>query len=403
MNNSLNVVALSMLTDRSSDLRRLQDEKEINEILDVIFASSSSSSSEESDFEQDIEKNSFEITIADMSDEEFKRQFKIERKTAEKIISRFSQSKFLPNQINGGRNRIGDRKSVFMYVWYVISTVSYRELSGLFGVSASVAWCTVRSVTEFLISISHEFVNWPRGKAALESMEKFQNIQNIPGVIGAIDVIYIPIRAPKLHKGDYLNHKNKYSIALQAVVDADKKFIDITCGEPGCLRGQGVLEKSNLDKRAKEHYDELFPNSSFVIGDSAYSSTNWLVPPFKNNELLSVSHKKFNEKHSQTRIVVENAFELLKTRFQRLSKFTEQTNLPVITNIVASTCVLHNICLSMNDFWEPTEVNCSKENDESDEDCEEEQEEFEEQENELKNSINRRDQLFKYLKKEKII
>lgn len=55
-------------------------------------------------------------------------------------------------------------------------------------------------------------------------------------------------------------------------------------------------------------------------------------------------------------MVVENAFGLLKGRFRRLLKFTEQTDLKSVTNIVASTCVLHNICITMDDLCEDNEA-----------------------------------------------
>ncbi|XP_017469846.1 PREDICTED: uncharacterized protein LOC108361668 [Rhagoletis zephyria] len=94
----------------------------------------------------------------------------------------------------------------------------------------------------------------------------------------------------------------------------------------------------------------MFPNSYFIIGDSAYPSTKWLVSPFKDYGILNESQRKFNEIHSSTRMVVENAFGLLKGRFRRLLRFTEQTDLKVITNIVVSACVLHNICISFDDL-----------------------------------------------------
>ena len=52
--------------------------------------------------------------------------------------------------------------------------------------------------------------------------------------------------------------------------------------------------------------------------------------------------------HSATRVVVENAFGLLKSRFRRL-RFFESPSIPFITNCVGVACVLHNICLLKDD------------------------------------------------------
>lgn len=60
------------------------------------------------------------------------------------------------------------------------------------------------------------------------------------------------------------------------------QFIDIYCGEPGSLHDALVLRRSELFKYICEHEGELFMGKTFLIGDSAYPSKSWLVPPFKD-------------------------------------------------------------------------------------------------------------------------
>ena len=57
----------------------------------------------------------------------------------------------------------------------------------------------------------------------------------------------------------------------------------------------------------------------------------------------------------KTRITIEHAFGLLKTRFRRLLSGLETRNLELISHSVAACCVLHNICLAQNDFIEENE------------------------------------------------
>ena len=145
-------------------------------------------------------------------------------------------------------------------------------------------------------------------------------------------------------------------------MDAEKKFIDITVGEPGSLHDSRVLRRSELYSRAETDYIELFPNSYFILGDSAYPSKSWLVPPFKDTGNLTDAQRRFNYSHSSTRIVVENTFGLIKGRFRRLLKFTEQTDLRVVTKIIMSACIMHNICLSHDVLYdENEEIHCEKE------------------------------------------
>lgn len=52
----------------------------------------------------------------------------------------------------------------------------------------------------------------------------------------------------------------------------------------------------------------LFPGETFLLGDSAYPSLPWLVPPFRDNGHLTPQQTDFNFIHSSTRITVEKAF-----------------------------------------------------------------------------------------------
>ena len=50
-------------------------------------------------------------------------------------------------------------------------------------------------------------------------------------------------------------------------------------------------------------------------------------------------------------MAIECAFGLLKGRFRRL-KFVDMVNMDSIVKIIASACVLHNVCLTTEDDWE---------------------------------------------------
>lgn len=130
--------------------------------------------------------------------------------------------------LGGGRSRIGPEKEIYLFVWYVSNTITFRQLGNLFNISKSASWYAVRRVCKWLISIGHEFVKWPDADAIKKNNKKFELKKKIPGVIGAIDCSHINIKAPHLSKESYFDRKQKYSVVLQAVVDADKKFLYTT-------------------------------------------------------------------------------------------------------------------------------------------------------------------------------
>lgn len=65
------------------------------------------------------------------------------------------------------------------------------------------------------------------------------------------------------------------------------RFINVYCGEPGSLHDARVLRRSSLYNTANESKEMLFPQNTFIIGDSAYPSLSGLVLPFRDNGHLT--------------------------------------------------------------------------------------------------------------------
>jgi len=133
------------------------------------------------------------------------------------------------------------------------------------------------------------------------------------------------------------------------------RFTNIYCGEPGSLHDARVLRRSPLYETTVQNKEMLFPGDTFIIGDSAYASLSWLVPPFRDNGHLTPQQKDFNFLHSSTRIVVERAFGYLKGRFRRIKYFNEYRQMPFITNTIVCACILHNYCIDENDAYDFSE------------------------------------------------
>lgn len=135
---------------------------------------------------------------------------------------------------------------------------------------------------------------------------------------------------------------------LQGVVDADMKFTNIYCGEPGSLHDARVLRRSLLYNTAQNDMENIFPNETCIIGDSAYPLLSWLVLPFRDNGHLTAQQSEFNFLHSSTRMVVERAFGYLKGRFRRL-KFLELLDIQFIPKLITAACIMHNIIIKTNE------------------------------------------------------
>ncbi|RGB43838.1 hypothetical protein C1646_749251 [Rhizophagus diaphanus] len=111
-------------------------------------------------------------------------------------------------------------------------------------------------------------------------------------VIGVIDGIHIILKsAPFKQPEIYWNHKKKYSIQCQGIVNHCGIFIDYEIG---------------------------WLDSDFLLGDSAYPLSIFLIKLFNNPE--NNLETQFYITHSLYHVVVKNAFGKFKNRFSSLKE-----------------------------------------------------------------------------------
>lgn len=128
-----------------------------------------------------------------------------------------------------------------------------------------------------------------------------------------------------------------------------KKVYRFFCGEAGSIHDARLLKRSSIYQKATNGY----LGTDVLLGDSAYPSNNWLIPPFRDNGQLTRNQKLFNYKHSAT-----STFGLLKGRFRRL-KYFENENIQFIVECVVAAGLLHNLCIGFND---EIESQCDEQN-----------------------------------------
>lgn len=118
------------------------------------------------------------------------------------------------------------------------------------------------------------------------------------------------------------------------------KFVDVFIGWPGATHDARVWKNSQIFSRLQNN---PLDNEYHLLGDSAYPITASLLAPFKDNGHLSIKQRTFNRILSSTRVIIEQAFGLLKTRFRRL-KYLDVNEIKNASRIVYVGCILHNIC-----------------------------------------------------------
>jgi hypothetical protein len=205
---------------------------------------------------------------------------------------------------------------------------------------------TVRAINDCL---RHE-IQWPSGERLQQTQHDFQQLCGLPAVVGAIDGTHITISKPKYGAEDYYYFKSGgYTLNCQAVVDSNKRFLDLYVGMPGSTNDARVLRRSSLYHLAMSQ--NLFDSryvvhgfSPYLLGDSGYPLLPWLMVPHRNVRNLSVLETLFNRKLRRGHCVVENAFGILKQTFRELLVKSE-LDVVFLPDVITCFAILYNVLL----------------------------------------------------------
>ena len=183
---------------------------------------------------------------------------------------------------------------------------------------------------------------------------------------GALDGTHIRLhqKPPQEHfPAQYVSRHGFPSIVLQGIVDARKMFWSVVCNAPGGMHDSTHFKGCLLYKSLKRgevlntptitmHGHTIRP---YVVADSAYKATSFLVKPFREvvGEMIETKIE-FDRHLSKGRVKVENAFGILKNRWRILREL--HVALDFSPNVVGACCVLHNF-VQMRGEVEPQEQN----------------------------------------------
>lgn len=126
--------------------------------------------------------------------------------------------------------------------------------------------------------------------------ERFEELWNFSNCCGAIDGKHVRIEAPWNSGSLFYNYKSYHSIVLQAVVDAEGKFLIVDVGEAGKTSDEGVFLSStfgrmfndqslNLPMPRQLYTDKNIKFPYVFVGDDAYALYKHMMKPFAKNSL----------------------------------------------------------------------------------------------------------------------
>ncbi|XP_055917686.1 putative nuclease HARBI1 [Eupeodes corollae] len=301
-------------------------------------------------FERQSVKNFVRDVVGNYSDEEFHKYFRVSRQTASTLTQQYCNSKHYRRKVKcGGRKESTAESQCLSFLWFAANKNTYREVAQLFNVSLSSAYRHQTAFLEFLFDLSKQHIRMPSSNSEKDEKSKaFAQIAGLPNVLGCIDCCSVCIRNPaKKDRSIYENSAGQLSITLQAICDADKKFLDVYVGASSKIHDYQVFQMSNISK----DLPKICGKKYHLLGDNAYPLREYLLNPYRDGyDHLSIQQEKFNKKHSQTFQTIDNTFGLLKERFRQLTHLDFFT-VSRMSKFVLGCCVLHNICIEKGDIW----------------------------------------------------
>lgn len=250
-----------------------------------------------------------------------------------------------------GRPPITAKTALLFSIWVMANCESFRGVADRFGIERGHGHRVFIYICKiFDKHLKNKYIRWPKGPTLNEKVSEFDNLRpnGMPGAIGCIDGTHIKIPAPCKGDNSYYNRKGYHSVLAQAVCDAKKQFLDVYCGWPGSANDARVWSNSPLAKYLSSEPCPI-PDNLHLLGDSAYPLQTFLLCPYKDNGHLTRKQKNFNKKLSSTRVIIEQAFGLLKGRWRRL-QYLDIKNIKYAKLYIMFACILHNITINLNDF-----------------------------------------------------
>ena len=129
-----------------------------------------------------------------------------------------------------------------------------------------------------------------------------------------MDGTLLPLSArPLLHGENYLSRKKFYAIVMLIVCDDYGRILYYHVGWPGSVHDNRVWRTCRLFRECAS----MFSPKQYLLGDSAFTASGIMVPPFKSvaGSTLSFNKKSFNTLLAKPRVKTEHCIGILKGRW----------------------------------------------------------------------------------------
>ena len=166
------------------------------------------------------------------------------------------------------------------------------------------------------------------------------------------------------------------SLMVQALVDAEGRFLDVSAGWPSTMKPESILHQSKLYLGVEESKELLQGPSyklsdgnlipQYILGDSCFPLLPWLLTPYNRaNEEDSFSslERAFNSAHNKAMGLANAAFGRLRARWKLLSEQWKEECIEYLPFVIVTGCLLHNFLIKCSEPMADEDLGYVKEED----------------------------------------
>ncbi|XP_010250302.1 PREDICTED: putative nuclease HARBI1 [Nelumbo nucifera] len=144
------------------------------------------------------------------------------------------------------------------------------------------------------------------------------------------------------------------AIIVQALVDSEGRFLDISAGWPSSMSPYTILRQTKFFLRVEESKELLNGPPSelsegnlvpqYVLGDSCCPLLPWLITPFSkpSKDDSNSMELAFNSTHNRGMELVSKAFARVRARWRLLSVNWKEKCMESFPFVIVTGCLLHN-------------------------------------------------------------
>lgn len=205
------------------------------------------------------------------SDIQFKKRFRLSKASVQNLVEIIGPRIEHPTRRN---HAISALNQIIITLRFLCTGAFQIFIGDNMRVDKSTVCRIVKRVVRVIAGLRARYIYMPRNEVELAATKsKFRAMYGFPSVIGCVDGTHIKMQSPGGDRAEsYRNRKSYFSYNVQAVCDADLRILSIDARWPGSTHDSTVFNASLLRVR----FEEGEFNNCFLLGDSAYRSTNYM-------------------------------------------------------------------------------------------------------------------------------